>query len=79
MSDLLRMDHINSLPQPFMATFVGGDVWPVVDICVETGCLRIDVVGKLQPMHIGDVHFFTDEAGENHEAEEFYSDYEPTN
>ena len=76
MSDLLRMDHINSLPQPFIATFCGGDEWPVVDICVETGCLRIDVVGKLQPMHISDVMHFTDEAGVKHDTETFYSDYE---
>ncbi len=76
MSDPLRMDYINSLPQPFIATFYGGDEWPVVDICVETGCLRIDAVGKLQPMHIGDVKSFTDMDGVIHDTETFYCDYE---
>lgn len=75
MSDLLRMDHINSLPQPFIATFAGGDKWPVYDIDVETGLLRIDVVGKLQVMHIGEVLEFTDESGVVHDVDSFYCDY----
>jgi len=77
MSDLLRMDYINSLPQPFMATFWGGDEWPLYDIDVETGLLRIDVVGKLQICEIGDIKEFTDEAGCKHDAETFYIDYVP--
>lgn len=76
MSDLLRMNYINSLPQPFIATFYGGDEWPVYDIDVETGLLRIDVVGKLQVSDIGEVKFFTDESGDIHDSETFYSDYE---
>jgi len=76
MNDLLRLEHINSLPQPFIATFCGGDEWPVYDIDVETGLLRIDVVGKLQVMDIGEVMHFTDEAGDKHEAETFYCDYD---
>lgn len=77
MSDLLRMNYINSLPQPFMATFCGGDEWPVYDIDVETGLFRIDVVGKLQVCEIGDVNYFTDEAGTKHDSDTFFCDYEP--
>ena len=76
MSDLLRMDHINSLPQPFMVTLWGGDEWPLLDICVETGLLRIDVVGKFQCMDIGDVMNFIDADGVKHDADTFFSDYE---
>lgn len=76
MTDLLRIEHINSLPQPFIATFCGGDEWPVYDIDVETGLLRIDVVGKLQCMHICEVMHFIDEAGDKHDTETFYCDYE---
>lgn len=76
MADLLRMDYINSLPQPFVATFYGGDEWPVYDIDVETGLFRIDVVGKLQCCHIGDVAHFTDMDGDKHDSESFYCDYE---
>lgn len=43
MTDLLSMDRINSLPQPFTAHFYGGGVWPVIDIDVLHGFLRIDV------------------------------------
>lgn len=77
MVDLLRMDYINSLPQPFIAKFCGGDEWPIYDIDVETGLLRIDVVGKLQCCHIGEVVHFTDEGGGVHDAETFYCDHEP--
>ena len=75
MEDLLRMDHINSLPQPFIARLWGDDEWPVEFICVETGCMRIDVVGKGQNMHIGDVKCFIDVDGEEHDTETFYTDF----
>lgn len=75
MTDLLRMEYINSLPQPFIAKFCGGDEWPVYDIDVETGLLRIDVVGKIQIMHIGEVMSFTDEGGDVHDVDTFYCDY----
>jgi hypothetical protein len=42
------MDFINSLPQPFMANFIGKERWPVYDIAVDGGLLRIDVCGMLQ-------------------------------
>lgn len=77
MADLLRMDHINSLPQPFIATLIGGSRWPVYDIDVQTGLLRIDVVGKLDVLTIGDVRNFTDANGVEHSTDSFYSDYEP--
>ena len=77
MSDTLRMDYINSLPQPFMATLIGnGGYWPVNDIEVQTGVLRIDVMGILQAMCISEVDYFTDMDGVKHKAETFFSDYE---
>ena len=75
MGDLLRIDHINSLPQPFMATFWGGDEWPVLLIDVQTGLMTIDVVGKSQNMHIDDVKHFTDIDGTDHDVATFYCDY----
>lgn len=77
MRDLLKMDYINSLPQPFVARLYGGSEWPVYDIDVETGLLRIGVCGKPEMKHIGDVREFVDVDGEVHEADTFYSDYEP--
>lgn len=78
-ADLLRMDYINSLPQPLIAHFYGGSEWPLYDIDVQTGMLRIDVVGKLDVKHIGDVRSFTDADGRQHDADDFYCEPTPTN
>lgn len=78
-TDRLRMEHINSLPQPFIAHFYGGSEWPVNDIEVQTGLLRIDVCGLLEVKHIGDVRFFRDDDGVEHDSETFYSDFLPNN
>ena len=78
MTDLLRMDYINSLPQPFIAHFFGGSEWPVHDIEVQTGLLRIDVVGMLEVKHISDVKFFRDADGAEYDADSFYSEYDET-
>ena len=75
MTDVLKMDYLNSLPQPFTATFLGGDVWPVYDIEVGTALLRIDVCGKLQVMDFGCVTLLVDADGGKHDPETLYSDY----
>lgn len=80
MADLLNMAHINSLPQPLFMHEWGSEAgkwwWPVHDIDVETGLLRIDVCGKLQAKHISDAKEFRDADGTVHDSETFYSDYE---
>lgn len=72
MADLLRMDHINSLPQPFFAQFCGGLWWPVHDIEVQTGLMRIDVCGLLEVKHFGEVTALRDSAGAEHDPDTFY-------
>jgi hypothetical protein len=79
MSDLLNMQYINSLPQPLFAEFYGGSRWPVYDIDVETGLLRIDVVGMLDVEHISKVKTFTDAEGVEHDSESFYLEDETSN
>lgn len=75
MADLLRMDHINSLPQPFLVRFCGDNCWwPVCDFEVETGLMRIDVCGKLQVMQFGDVMEIMDGDHQLHEPESFYNE-----
>ena len=76
-TDRLRIDYINSLPQPFFAHFWGGSEWPVLDIDVETGLLRIDVCGRIELKHIGDVKEFIDRDGVGHTSESFYNDCIP--
>jgi hypothetical protein len=78
MSDKLRIDYINRLPQPLIAAQIGdGYQWPVSEIDVETGLMIIDVVGKTQPLHISEVREFIDADGGRHDPDTFYTDYEP--
>lgn len=78
MTDLLRLDFINSLPQPLWVRQWGGDSfdWPLYEICLETGLMSIDVCGKLDNLHIGDVAQFRDDDGKVYDSEMFYTDYE---
>jgi hypothetical protein len=75
MADILKMDCINRLPQPFIANLVGRSRWPVYDICVNSALLRIDVCGLLEVKSFGDVISLEDADGVIHDAETFYSDY----
>jgi hypothetical protein len=72
--DLLDMDYINSLPQPFMGRELGGWWWPINDFEVQTGLIRIDVCGKLAVKHIADFTIFRDGDGVERSAEAFYTD-----
>jgi hypothetical protein len=69
------MDYINSLPQPFHVRFCGAtEWWPVWDFEVQTGLMRIDVVGKLQVMRFGEVMEIKDGDGNPHDPETFYNE-----
>jgi hypothetical protein len=73
-NDLLDMAYINSLPQPFVGRMLGGYWWPIYDLEVETGLVRIDVCGLLDVKHISDFTAFRDDTGYVHPAEGFYID-----
>ena len=79
-ADKLRLDYINSLPHPLFARKYGDKTWwlPVWDIDVQTGLMRLDVMGKLDVSHIVDVAEFRDADGNSHDPDTFYSDYEAT-
>jgi hypothetical protein len=74
MTDKLDFDAINALSMPFWARFCGGDIWPVYDIDVETGLMRIDVCGLLQVMHFADVIEIRDADGRAHDSDDFWLD-----
>ena len=77
MTDKLRMDYINSLPQPFLIRFAGDKYWwPVNDFEVQTGLLRIDVCGKLQVKSLGEAMEIQDGAGDIHDPDSFYNEEE---
>lgn len=75
MTDILRIDHINSLPQPFLVRFCGDkDWWPVHDFEVETGLMRIDVCGKLQAKRFSEVAEIRDGDSQAHDPDSFYNE-----
>jgi hypothetical protein len=76
MPDLLTLDLINSLPQPFMIRQWGEKdfMWELIDIDVESGLLRFWVCGKTQVGHIGNIAEFRDMNGVVHDSESFYVD-----
>lgn len=71
MTDKLRLDYINSLPQPFIAKFPS-EQWEVYDIDVETGLVRVLVCGLLEIRHIGEVISFIDADNQPHYPDDFY-------
>lgn len=77
MADLLRMDYINSMPQPFYVRLLGDKEiqWPVESICVETGCARIDVCGMLHVVRVSDFSFMMTADGDEVDIESLYCDY----
>ena len=75
MSNLLRMDYINSLPHPFLARFCGDKTWwPVNDFEVETGLMRIDVCGKLQVKMFAEVMGVMDGNFVEQDSDTFYNE-----
>lgn len=72
-TDMLNMDKINALP-PSLWAKVGGMFWPVHDIDVETGLMRIDVCGQLQVEMFGGVTKLRDGTGAEHEVDDFYNE-----
>jgi hypothetical protein len=68
MADKLNMDLINSLPQPFFTE----DGWMVESICVETGLMKIDVMGKLDNSHISEHWKLRDIDGTEYDTEDWY-------
>lgn len=78
MADRLSMALINSLPHPLIGRQWGDKDWwwPVHDIDVETGVMRIDVSGRLQVKHLSDFVIFKDADGVEHDPDSFYLDYE---
>ena len=76
--DRLDLDWINSLPLPLFVTKYSRDYfWPVIDIEVQTGLLRIDVVGLNETWHWDDVSLVQDGHGREYHGYAFYSDAIP--
>lgn len=73
MTDLINMELINSLPQPLWVSENGKDWWwPVQDIDVQSGLVRIDVCGILQVNHLSHWLYMRDDAQVIHDPDDFY-------
>ena len=74
MTDLLRMDYINSLPQPFLARFCGDKDtwWPVHCFGVDAAVCLIDVCGKLQGKRFCEIMEIIDGDGVKHDPEQWW-------
>jgi hypothetical protein len=74
MADILRGDHINSLPQPFLVRLsgLGGWWWEVHDIGIDVPLIRIDVMGKLEVRCFSDAMEFRDADGNTHDPDDWY-------
>jgi len=77
MADELRMDYINSLPQPFLAKFGDDWQWEVESIGVDIPWIRINVCGLLEVKEFCEVSEIEDANGVVHDPETFWADWEP--
>jgi hypothetical protein len=75
MADVLRMDHINGLPQPFMVRFCGDKDWShVIDIGVDVPIVRIDVYGLVDHRQFAEVMEIRDAFGNLHDPDDWYAE-----
>lgn len=73
MADILDVDKFNSLPHPLMAVLWGCDSGITIEtVCVETGCMRLDVMGQIDLSHFDNVKAVIDGDGVKHDADDFW-------
>lgn len=70
--DLLNTPAFNSLPGPVTAKMFGGDKWWIVLLDMQTGCMHLDVCGKIQLSHFDEVAELIDIDGFTHDPDEFW-------
>ncbi len=75
MGDILDMEKFNSLPQPVTAILYGdtSGYW-IETLCVQTGCMRLDVMGKIDLSHFDNVKHLVDIDGNTHDPDDFWID-----
>lgn len=70
--DILNMKKFNSLPSPVTARMCGGGEYWIETLCVQTGCMHLDVCGQLDLSHISELLMFIDANGNEHNPDDFY-------
>lgn len=75
MRDILDERKINSLGYPiYFVDFNGRLSWPILDICIQTGCARIDVIGLVECVFVSDFKSIANECGSNIDVDDLYLD-----
>lgn len=73
MKDLLNEKYINELSGPLLV-IANGNKFPVIEICVETGIVIVDVFGKSEPFRMQEISGILDGSGLVHEPDVFYAE-----
>ena len=74
MSDLLKLDALNALPQPLFGQFCGGDKWHIFDIEAQTGLLKINVAGMTEIRRFSELMSIIDADNHEHDPDDFYEE-----
>jgi len=72
--DIIDIAKFNSLPAPVTAVLFGGSKYWIDTLCVQTGCMSIDVCGMLDKSHFSDVKQLIDIDGGIHDPDDFWLD-----
>lgn len=73
MKDMLNMEMINRIGQMYIRQYGDRHIWwPLYEVCVQTGFMKVDVCGLLQNMHFDDIAEIKDDSGEKYDPEIFY-------
>ena len=70
--DILYMDKIQSLPHPLTAILYDKSGYWIESLCVQTGCMRLDVCGQSQLSHFDEVMIIKDIDGNLHAPDVFW-------
>lgn len=64
--DILNFDMINAAGQLY------ADGWPIYEVCVQTGLMKLDVCGKLDNARWSEIIKLTNDNGEDLDSDSFY-------
>jgi len=70
--DILSIVKFNALPSPVTAKMFGGDEYWIETLCVQTGCMRLDVSGQIDLSEFSMVKTLIDSDGNEHDPDEFW-------
>ena len=70
--DVINGKMFNSLSGPVTARMIGGGEYWIETLCIQTGCMRIDVCGKIDFTEFSMVLVLIDADGAEHDPDDFW-------